>query len=407
MPVTAPPSVEAVRARFPSLRSGFAYMDNAGGTQVPDVVPDAIRDYMFSSYAQTDACYPASLRASETVDRCHAMLNTFFGGDGLGHPILGPSSSALLRMLANCYAEALDAEDEIIVAESGHEANISPWLALARQGYNVRMWEAEPDTGSCLVEGLARLLSDRTRLVVLPIASNILGAVEDFGGAIKLAKEAGARVVLDAVAYAPHLPLDVAAWGADWVVFSTYKVFGPHMAALWGSRSAMSELTGPNHSIVPRGQHPYKFELGGSCHELCAGQLALADYYCFLSGRDEFDRRTVVEAMTMVDAMERPLTQRLLEFLSTKADVSIVGASAWHAGRLPIVSLNHRTLAPSEIARAVLTAECGIKTGSFYSYRLCERMGIDPVSGVARISLAHTNSPEEVERLIAALDPVL
>lgn len=407
MPLRVLPSVEAVRSWFPSLESGFAYMDNAGGSQVPGVVPDAIREYMLSSYAQTGAEYPASKRATETVDSAHAMLDAFFGGEGAGHTILGPSSSALLRMLALCYSDALEPEDEIVVAESGHEANISPWLYLARHGLNVRIWPANAETGSCEARDLAAMLTDRTRIVAFPQVSNLLGHVEDFHGAIGLAKEAGARVVLDSVAYAPHLPLDVKAWGVDWAVFSTYKVFGPHMAALWGSKEAMAELEGPNHSIIPASQHPYKFELGGSCHELCAGQNALRSYYQFLADRSGYDRETAVEAVGTVDALERPLTKALLDYLAGKPSVRVLGKPNFDEGRLPIVSFLHRQKLPTEIAAAALTSDCGIKTGTFYSYRLCDRLGIDRDTGVTRISLAHTNSESELDRLFHALDTVL
>lgn len=379
-------------------------MDNAGGSQVPREVADAMRDYMLSSYVQIGADYPASRRATANIAEAHGFVEILMGGDDAGRVILGSSTSTLLRMLADAYAQVWELGSEIVVAENGHEANVSPWLYLGDRGFTIRVWEADPETGVCSLDKLKELLSSKTRLVSFPQVSNILGGIEDFGLCIEAAHAAGARVVLDGVAYAPHLPMKVAEWGPDWYVFSCYKVFGPHMAALWGTHEAQAELCGPNHSLIPRASIPYKFELGGVSHEGCAGLNAIRPYLQFLAGDSSFGRQTAVRAMEAVDTMERPLTARFLSFLQSKPRVRILGPVT---NRLPILSFVHGTVPSKAIADGAEKHGIGIRWGNFYSYRLLERMGIDPAAGVARASFAHYNSMDEVERLIEVLDSLL
>lgn len=369
-------------------------MDNAGGSQVPQDVLDAIRAYMESSYVQVGADYPASRVATETVERAHTFAERLMGSEGQGTAIFGPSTSALLRMLADACADSLP-PGEVVVAESGHEANVSPWIHLERRGWTERLWPCDPETGVCRAEGLAPLLSPNTRIVAFPHVSNLLGGVEEIAEVVALAKTVGARTVVDGVAYAPHLPMRVAEWGVDWYAFSTYKVFGPHMAALWGRSEALAELEGPGHFFISRNDVPYKFELGGVNHESCAGLLGTERYLDWMGGMDR------------VAEFERPLTETLLGFLRTCPDVRVVGRSDAGTGRLPTVSFVHRSVSSRQIADEADRHGFGMRWGHFYSYRLLQAMGIEPEEGVARISLAHTNTLEEVERWIDAMSPVL
>lgn len=407
MPAATTPSIDQIRAHFPSLTLGEVFMDNAGGSQVPICVADAVREFMVSSYVQVGAEYAASKRATETVAEAHAMVNTIMGGDGVGRVVFGSSSTSLCRMLSDCYAEALQPGDEIVVGESGHEANVGPWARLASRGLNVKVWEANPETGVCELATLKGLLTERTKVVAFVQVSNILGQVEEFRACIDSAHAVGARVVLDGVAFAPHLPIDVADWGVDWFVTSCYKVFGPHIGAMFGRHEAFAELTGPNHYFLAKDYLPGKFELGGSNMESCAGLLGLKPYLSFLAGRPEFDRETVVGAWRAMEELERPLTARFLDFLNSKPRVRVVGSAVADARRVPTISFLHNSLSPKEIADRALGAGIGMRWGNFYSVRLMERMGIDPKWGVARASFAHYNSMEEIERLIRTLDPVL
>ena len=232
-----------IRAQFPALAGETVFLENAGGSQVPLCVADRIHDYMLSSYVQLGAGYPLSQRATEVVDEAHDFVRLMVNGND-GEVMLGPSTSQLLLMLSQCYARTLTPNSSIIVAQTGHEANVGPWKHLASQGFELQWWEMDPNNFECSLADLEELLNDRTALVAFPHVSNLLGEIVDVAEITKLAHAAGARVVVDGVAYAPHRAMDVTAWDVDWYVYSTYKVYGPHMAVLYGKTDALAELSG-------------------------------------------------------------------------------------------------------------------------------------------------------------------
>lgn len=404
--MNALPDIAGIRARFPALASSTVYLDNAGGSQLPDVVIKAVADYLRTSYAQLGGDYEPSARAARTVRRAHDLVELFLNGAGPGRAVLGPSTTALCHLLANAYADAGPGDrPEVIVAAAGHEANIGPWARLADRGFTVRLWPTRPDHAGrwrpC-PEALRAMLSARTRLVAMPHVSNILGEVWDVRAACDLIRAAGARSVIDGVAFAPHNAPDVRALGCDWYVYSTYKVLGPHLAALFGTHDAFAELTGPNHFFIPRDSIPSKFELGGVSHEACAGVAALWDYCCFLTADDPSARpsRAIIErAFSAMARRELHLQALLLDALQTIPGLRIVGPSAADPSRVCTVSFTHESRPSSEIARAANARGLGLRYGHFYSFRLIQELGLDPAEGVVRISLLHYNSEDEIERV--------
>lgn len=400
---------EHIRAQFPALAGPTVFLENAGGSQVPAAVADRMRDYMLSSYVQLGAGYPLSRQATRTVEEAHAFVRLLFGGDQ-GTAILGPSTSALMEMLARCYGEKLRPGQEIVIAESGHEANVGPWARLERSGLDIRWWKVDRRTASCPVEQLDELLSERTALVALPHVSNLLGEIVDLEEVVRRCHAVGARVVADGVAYAPHRTMDVARWNVDYYAYSCYKVYGPHMAALWAKSDAIAELRGPNHFFIPEDDLPYKFEIGGVCHEGCAGILGLADYLRVLARVPEdaaLDREAVERAFGVMTACELPLQRRLIDYLGGREDVRIVGPGHAEPSRVGTVSFVHRSLPSRRIVVALDDAGIATRNGHMYAYRLCEALGLDPEDGVVRISLVHYNTPAEIERLIEVLDDAM
>jgi len=321
--------------------------------------------------------------------------------------VLGPSTTALTTILANAYGDVLRPGDEVVIADTNHEANAGPWARLERRGARVRMWRVDPVTARCPVEGLLELVTERTRIVAMPHVSNLLGQVEDVRAAADVAHAVGARLVVDGVAYAPHRPIDVLELGADYYVYSTYKVYGPHMAAMFGRREAFAEIEGPNHFFAPREAIPYKFELGGVSHEGCSGLVALGAYLAFLAGTEACDREAVVRAFSRMGASEQPLVERLLGWLSRRQGVRIVGTAGADEGRVGTVSFVHDRVPNEEITAAAHRAGIGIRHVHMYAIRLCRALGLDPETGVVRVSLAHYNTPEEIGRLIEALDTII
>lgn len=421
------PSAQWVRTHFPALAGPTVYLDNAGGSQMPRVVADAMHRYVTTSFVQLGADYDASRRATATVANAHRFLKVFMNacppdlalqqGAGLGEVIIGPSTSQLCRMLADCYARVLGQDDEVVVCETGHESNVGPWTGLADRGVVVKHWKVDPRTGAASMESLRDLLTDRTRVVTFPHVSNILGDVVDVPEVTRIVHDAGARVVVDGVAFAPHRAIDVASWGCDWYVYSTYKVFGPHAAALFGRFDALAELTGPNHFFVPRDDVPRKFELGGANHESCAGILALNEYLHQLTGRAlradhahpavQFDRVVVEDAFALIEQWETALQERLMAYLLGHPRVRVIGPAHARPTRVCTISFVHASKPSRQVAQHCNARGLGCRFGNCYAYRLCQALGLNPAEGVVRVSLAHYNSPQEVDRLIACLDEVL
>lgn len=406
---TVTPELRArLRAAFPALRGETVFLENAGGSQVPAVVADRIRDYLLTSYVQLGAGYELSRRSARLVERAHEFARLLMGGGEAGEVILGPSSSALLQMLADAYRDVLPPGRELVVARIGHEANVGPWIRLAQLGHVVRWWEMDPRSCVFPLERLDELLGERTALVAFPHVSNLLGEIVDVRAATEKAHAAGARVVVDGVAYAPHRAMDVEAWGVDWYAYSAYKVYGPHLAALWGRSEALAELRGPNHFFIR--ELPQQFELGGVCHEACAGLLGLGDYLELVAevapgatlGRPEVER-----AFAVMTACEQPLQARLLDYLGSRPDVRIVGPARDGPARVGTISFLHARQSSREIVEQVDRSGIAIRHGHMYAYRLCEALGLDPADGVVRVSLVHYNTLEEVERLIAVLEGAL
>jgi selenocysteine lyase/cysteine desulfurase len=214
----------------------------------------------------------------------------------------------------------------------------------------------------------------------------------------------------DGVAYAPHRAMAVDEWGADWYAFSAYKVYGPHMAALWGRRSALAEVTGPNHFFVADDDVPYKFELGGVDHEGCAGLLGLREYLGFLAGLtlgEAVDRPAVERAFAVMTACELPCQAALLAYLRSRPDVRVVGPTGDGPSRVGTVSFVHSGRSSRAITDVVDRSGVAIRHGHMYAYRLCRALGLDPEDGVVRVSLVHYNTPEEIARLIDVLDNAL
>ncbi len=394
----------SVRTCFPSLASGFGYLDNAGGSQIPEIVVAAMADYCRTSYAQTGGSYPASLATRRTLDGAHAFVAEFINAGETGGVILGSSSTALVHLLATAFGEILQPGDEIIVADTNHEANATPWYRLERFGIKVVAWPVDPASMACELDGLRPLLNGRTRVVAFPHVSNLTGMVADARAVCDVIRAAGAVSVCDGVAYAPHRAIDVQALGCDFYFYSAYKVYGPHMGAMYGRHEAWAALTGPNHVFIPKSAFPGKWELGSISYEGCAGLLALRSYLGLLAGEEYAGYPTVQRAFAAMSALEHEPHERLYSYLSGRDDIHIVGPKKFGPHAVGTLSFRHATRRSADITGEVNRHELGIKHGNFYSIRLLRGLGIDSEDGVVRVSLVHYNTVQEIDRLVEVLD---
>lgn len=407
-------NLDFVRSRFPGLAGEWIFFDNAGGSQTLEPVTRRIVEYLHESDVQHGASYAVSRLAEERVAAGVAAVAGYLGAPSPESVIMGPSSSMLLRLLAESFAKTLRPGDEIIVTNCDHEANIGPWRELAEHGATVKAWRVDPDSLALRAEDLEKLLTERTRLVAFTHCSNVLGGIHPVRQFADLAHAAGALVCVDGVAFAPHRRIDVEALDVDFYVFSGYKVYGPHVAALYGREALLRELPGTNHFFIDENDVPYKFQPGGPNYELCHGMLGLADYlgeFVEVHGRKDLAgnvSQSAAFATELIAAHEEDLAGRLLDFLETKSEVRVIGHSTPdRALRVPTLSFVHESKRSDAIVEAVDPHRIGIRHGDFYARRLVEDLGLAEKGGVVRVSMVHYNTLPEVDRLIAALEPLL
>src|SRR5437764_11379725 len=225
--------VDALRARFPALASGVAFLDAPGGTQCPQSVIDAIGSYLRESNANLGGAFAASRRSDELVERAHGTAAGFLGCRP-EETIFGQNMTTLNFALTRALGRTLEAGDEILVTQLDHDGNVAPWLELAEDlGLRVELVEIREDTTLDL-DDLERKLTDRTRVVAFPLAANAFGTTTDAARVAELAHAAGALAWADAVHYAPHDPIDAAELGVDILLCSPYKFFGQHLGLAYG-----------------------------------------------------------------------------------------------------------------------------------------------------------------------------
>jgi cysteine desulfurase family protein (TIGR01976 family) len=378
--------VTAVRAQFPSLASGLVFMDGPGGTQVPQSVIDAIADCLRDANANLGGPFETSRRADAVVATAHEAAARFLGASPaeIG---FGQNMTTLNFALTRSLGRDLRAGDEIVVTRLDHDGNVAPWLELAQDlDLVVRHADFDPETGTLDLDDLAAQLSERTRVVAYPWASNALGTVTPVQRIAELAREAGALAWVDAVHYAPHGPIDVAAVGADVLVCSPYKFFGPHLGLFFG-RQDVIERWRP-YKVRPADDEPlgHRFETGTLSHEALAGTTAAIAYIESL-GWDA------------IRAHERELGQRFLDGLPEPYGLHGVPTME---GRVPTFSITHPERSPDELAATL--GERGIATwpGNFYAVEVMERLGLP--HGTLRIGFVHYNSDDEVDRVLEALN---
>ena len=377
-------TVDEIRARFGALDSPLAYFDGPGGTQVPDSVIDAIAGYLRRSNANLGGPFATS-RASDALVTNARIAAAGFLGAAPDEVAFGASMTTLNFALSRACARGWRAGDEVVVTQLDHDANVSPWLELAHDlDLTVRFAEI---TGDCRLDldQLASLLSERTRVVAFPWASNAVGTVTDVARVAALAHEAGALAWVDAVHYAPHGPIDVAAVGADVLLCSPYKFYGPHLGLAF-ARPELLERWRP-YKVRPADDTPlgHRFETGTLAHELLAGFVAAVDHL----GEVGWD---------FVLRHERRLGERFLAGLP--ASYSLLGLPTME-GRVPTFSFTHERLGPEEVATRLGERGFAVWHGNYYAVEVMKRLGLD--DGAVRVGIVHYNTADEVDGLLRSL----
>jgi cysteine desulfurase family protein (TIGR01976 family) len=410
--------VDALRAEFPALarqQDGrpVVYLDGPGGTQVPQRVIDAVVGY----YRDTNANAGGAFKTSELSDamalEAHGAVADLLGAGGPDEIKFGYNMSTLTLHIGRSIGATLKPDDEIVVTTLDHEANVSTWRAMAAdRGVTVRTVDIHDEDVTLDLEDLESKLNSKTRLVAVGYASNAVGSINPVREIVARAHEVGALTYVDAVAYAPHGPIDVQSLDTDFLVCSVYKWFGPHLGALYGKAEAFDRL--PAYKVRPAHD---RFETGTASFESIAGTLAATDYLRDV-GRGYGDvtgapgaasaserRRELVAGMTAIAGYERELVARLIGGLESIPGLTIHGIAdrARFASRVPTVAVSIDGLHPRRAAEAL--GRQGIFTwdGDFYATGLIERLGKADSGGVLRLGLVHYNTAAEVDRTLEAL----
>ena len=406
MATTSSSVFERVRERFPALRAAAdreVFFDNAAGAQVPDEVVDAVREHYTKRNVQRGGHYALSRAVDEGIADARQAIASFLNAPSPREIIFGLNATSLIRMTAEALRPRFKPGDRVVVTELDHESNIGPWLRLESSGVEPLFWRvAGGDQGRLDLEALAGLLrsgAGRVRLVALPLASNAIGRIVDVAGAAKLAHESGALAFVDAVHYGPHGPIDVQALGADFLAFSGYKIFGPHVGFLWGRADVLRTLEPAREFFIPA-EAPYAFEPGTQTYEGIAGMAAALRYLASLDGSGSLRR-----AMERVRDHEAVLAASLLEGLRSMPGVHVYGEAdpARTESRVPTVAFRVTSRTCSSVVETLGSLGIHARDGHMYAPRLIRALGLDPEDGVIRVSLCHYNTQAEIDWLVETL----
>jgi selenocysteine lyase/cysteine desulfurase len=402
--------VTFARSQFPAFTEpslgGYAHFENAGGSYACAPVIRRLDEYYRRLKVQPYYAYRASSEAGEWMDASYGRLAEYLGVTA-EEVHFGPSTSQNTYVLAQAFRSLLTRGDEIIVTNQDHEANSGAWRRLEREGIVVKEWCVDPERGELSIAQLDRLLSTRTRLVVLPHASNVIAHINPIADITAKARAAGALTVVDGVAWAPHGFPDVPSLGADVYLFSLYKTYGPHQGLMVIRRNLLERLANEGH-YFNAADHRKRLTPAGADHAQVAAAQGIAEYFDALdahhggktaSGRAQRVRELLREA-------ELALLPPLLDYLSSHKAVRLLGSTEAHR-RAATVSFVTSVAPPEQVAARLVQHKIMAAHGHFYAKRLVEALGVDAATGVVRVSFVHYTSPEDIRALLAALDAVL
>lgn len=407
MPFTAA-DCQRARLQFPALarRQGelpIAYLDGPAGSQVPAPVIDAIANYYRETNANTHGQFATSQRSDELLQSVREKAASFLGASDWRTISFGANMTTLTFALAHAVARACAPGDEIVITQLDHEANRGPWLGLADRGVVIREVALLPD-GTLDAASLAAQIGPRTRLVAMGLASNALGTVNDVALARELTRKVGAWLLLDAVHYAPHFAVDVAALDADFLLCSAYKFYGPHIGLLY-CRPGLLDTLATDRLCTQDPAGPFRIETGTLHHAALAGVGAAIDFVASW-GRGADLRQRLVDAMAGIGEWEGALARRYWSAVRALPGVTVHGPGFDQGPRAPTVSITLRGAPAESVARRLGERAVQVWDGDFYAVRAVEVLGLAGVGGLLRTGFLLYNTPEEVDRLLAGLEEI-
>ncbi len=399
--------VVAARSRFPALSRLVAgnraiYADGPGGTQVPESVIDAVSGYLERGGSNLGGPFVTSEETARVVAGARGAVADLFGATSGDEIAFGQNMTSLTLALGRALARTWSEGDEVVVTRLDHDANVSSWMqAASESGAVVRHVDFDRETGTLDPAAFDAVLSPRTRLVAVTHASNAIGTVVDVAEVAARAHDVGALVFVDAVHYAPHGPLDVDAAGSDFLAASAYKFFGPHVGALYGRSELLAGLDAVRIRPAPS-DPPGKWETGTQSFESLAGVTAAVEYLEGL-GEGATRRERLVSALEATRAYEAELSRRFLDGIAAMGHVRCYGIPK-PAGRTPTFAVAVESMSPAAVAARLGSQGIFVWHGHYYALEVMAYLGVLDSGGLVRIGFVHYNTPDEVDRVLEALD---
>jgi len=401
-----------VRKQFPSLQlqvngQPAAFLDGPAGTQVPRQVMDAVQKYFLEANANTYGAFLTSRRTNEVIAAARAAMAELFHC-AADEVVFGQNMTTITLGLSRAIGRELQPGDEILLTTLDHDANVSPWAALAENGVVIRKVDIRESDCTLDLDDLKSKLNKKTKLVAVGYASNAVGSINPVAEITKVAHAAGALCFIDAVHYAPHGPIDVKALDCDFLVCSPYKFFGPHMGTLYGKKHLLEKFT-PYKVRPATDTVPECWETGTQVQELIAGIHAAVEYIAELGRRCDPSvkarREALLAAYRSTVAYERALVTRLIAGLLAMPGLRLFGITDPKRFEERCSTVSFRLAKGTPTDAATFLGDRGIFTwdGNFYALNLTERLGVEQHGGVLRVGLVHYNTADEVDRLLAAL----
>lgn len=414
------PDLRPYRRFFPSLSlhvngQPAIYVDNPGGTQVPQQVIDGIVTYLQESNANARGVFVTSQRTDEVIALARQAMADFLHASSPAEIVFGPNMTTLTFAFSRSLGTILQPGDEIVVTVLDHDANVAPWLALQEQGIVIRTADVHLDDVTLNMEDVHEKITDRTRLVAMCYASNAVGTINDVETVARWAHEVGALIWIDAVQFAPHGPIDVQALDVDFLICSSYKFFGPHVGILYGKQEHLERI--PVYKARPASNKaPDRWETGTKNHECLAGLIGSIDYLEFLGNELRqvypedylgYDgrQRVLKVAMRAIMDYEQDLTAQLLAGLHTIKGTTIYGITdpARRSLRVPTVACTIERYPPRMLVEYLAAHGVFAWDGNYMALGIMERLGLEQRGGALRLGLAHYNTSEEVQRILDCL----
>jgi cysteine desulfurase family protein (TIGR01976 family) len=410
--------LEAIRSQFPALSvnddgAARVYFDNPAGTQVPRSVVERMSDCMLGASANLGGYFRTSDLAGEIVADAQATMADFLNAPSSDEIVFGQNMTSLTFHLSRSIGRYFSEGDEVVLSRMDHDANVEPWVLMARDhGLVVRWLPFDTQSFEIDLSKLDDILTDRTRLVCIGGASNLTGTINDVENICRKARDAGAWTFVDGVQSAPHVATDVQAIGCDFFVCSAYKFFGPHQGILWGKRDVLERLE--PYKVKPAPDTiPWSFAPGTASHEGLAGTAAAIDYLARIGASttdNATDRKAgLARGMQVMFDYEQELSGHLISGLQALPSVTVQGITAaermnW---RVPTVAFTHASVRPAEVAKALAQRNIFVWSGHNYAVEAADALGILESGGAVRVGPVHYNSLAEIDTLLAALEPIL